>query len=315
MRIEQREDKQFYIEGRRINQQELQLILSENHSARVFFGHQKIDVTSDVKRHLKEQFWTEEELVVFRENFGKVTLKKLQELIPNTRPGQLRNKATQLKLTSDKDLWTDEEVKDLLELRRYDVPFDTVARMLNRSIRSCQVRAHRLGATNTDGLKSYDGQDEVRKTLKYNVHSTTKGRAAELMVSIELALRGVDVFEPFYPQHKVDLLAYVSGKAYKIQVKSAVFLVETNRFRLPITTKNPRTHKRESYKPEDVDFFVAVCLGDKNSFYIIPYEDVKSRADLNFYPHRNVAGHADRIGMEKYRDAWHLIAGYGEQLK
>lgn len=45
------------------------------------------------------------------------------------------------------------------------------------------------------------------------------------------------------------------------------------------------------------------------AFYVIPFDDVKTRADLNFYPHRAVSGQADRIGMEKYRDAWHLIVG------
>jgi hypothetical protein len=312
MIIEQRENNQFFLDGKRINQQVLNVVLEQNPFAVILSGHQKIDVTLDVRKKLREMLWTEEELKIFRENFGKITLESLKTLLPNKRAGQLRNKASELSLTKEKDLWTEEEDKNLLELRRYHVPFDTVSRLLSRPQRSCEVRAHRLGGTHTDGIKSKDGKDESRAIMKYSVSTSTKGRAAELMVSIELALRGVDVFEPFYPQHKVDLLAYTSGRIYKVQVKSAVFLPDTDRFRLPLKTKNPRTHKREFYKPEEVDFFIAVCLGDENVFYIIPYDDVKTRGDLNFYPHRVVSGQADRIGMEMYRGAWHLIAGLGE---
>lgn len=311
MLIEQRENNQFFADGRRVNQQELAVILESNPDASVISGHQKIDVTNDVRRRLRERLWTEGELAIFRENFGKITLKELQLLLPDKRAGQLRNKASELSLTVQKDVWTAKEDKDLIELRRYGVPYDTIASLLNRPIHSCQVRAHRLGGTQVQGMKGTDGHDETRKAFKYNVHTQTKGRVAELMVSIELALRGVDVFEPFYPQHKVDLLAYVSGRAYKIQVKSAVFLPDTDRFRLPIKSKNPRSHERISYTAEEVDFFVAVCLGADPVFYVIPFEDVKSRDDLNFYPHRAVAGQADRVGMEKYRGAWHLIAGLG----
>ncbi len=314
MLIEQRENNQYFVDGRRINQQELAVILEGNPAAVVIAGHQKMDVTEDVRRRLKERLWTKEEIEIFRSNFGKITLKELSGLLPHKRPGQLRNRASELGLTVEKDIWTADEDKNLLELRRYNVPYDTIASLLNRPLRSCQVRAHRLGGTSANGIQSIDGQDESRKKIKYNVHTTIKGRAAELMVSIELALRGVDVFEPFYPQHKVDLLAYVSGKAYKIQVKSAVFLPDTDRFRVPIKTKNPRTHQRRNYTPDEADFFVAVCLGAENVFYIIPYADVKSRDDLNIYPHRAVAGQADRIGMEKYRGAWHLIAGHGVQV-
>lgn len=311
MLIEQRENNQFFVDGRRINQQELAVILEGNPAAVVITGHQKLDVTVDVRRRLKERLWTEGELTIFRENFGKITLKELQLLLPDKRAGQLRNKASELSLTVQKDVWTAKEDEHLIELRRYSVPYDTIASLMNRPIHACQVRAHRLSGTKPDGIKSVDGHDDSRRTFKYNVHTQTKGRVAELMVSIELALRGVDVFEPFYPQHKVDLLAYVLGKAYKIQVKSAVFLPDTDRFRLPIKTKNPRSHERTSYTSDEVDFFVAVCLGAEPVFYVIPFEDVKSRDDLNFYPHRAVAGQADRVGMEKYRGAWHLIAGHG----
>jgi len=312
MLIEQRENNQFLVDGRRVNQQELAAILESNPDAVVTMGHQKMDVTLDVQRRLKERLWTDGELCILRDNFGKITLRELLVLLPYKRAGQLRNKASELSLTVQKDVWTEKQDKDLLELRRYSVPYDTIASLLNRPLHACQVRAHRLGGTQDNGIKNRDQQgDESRKRFKYNVQSSTKGRAAELMVSIELALRGVDIFEPFYPQHKVDLLAYVSGKAYKIQVKSAIFQPGTDRFRLPLKTKNPRTHTRARYTSEEVDFFVAVCLGDENVFYIIPYDDVKTRDDINFYPHRAVTGHADRIGMEKYRGAWHLIAGEG----
>jgi hypothetical protein len=301
-------DRTFFINGKRVSTDAAYALMEADPKLRVTTGTPPKDVTGTARELLARRVWSSKEMEVLRGSFRSLSLDELAQRLPLKSKGQIRHQATKLGLTEDRDEWTEHELRALALMRRAKVAFHDVAAILGRNRRACEVKAHQIGATFAADTDSAEGSARGRYA---EISSVAKGRVAECLAATQLVLHGLDVFEPFFPQHAVDLIALRGSRTFKLQVKSAVWTAGTSRFRVPILRKNPRSHERRPYADDEVDFFIAVCLGP-NAMYVIPRSEVGLKADFNLYPHRQTGGHASGrgtgVGLERYRDAFHLIA-------
>lgn len=299
-------EREFYLGKKRINAEEVFTILSENPAAKVVHGLYAEDITSSVRSALAGKLWSADEKKLLSDNFSSYKLKVLKSrFFPSKTLGQIRHMASSMGLTVDKDVWSDRDESILAKLRKARVSFEEIAEVLNRSVSSCQQKAFKIGATHPEGHEQLDTMSSEREKFE-SVPGSTKGRVAEVLVAVQFALNGFEVYQPFYPQSKVDLLAYKNGIPYKIQVKSASWVKDSSRYRVSLMVKNPRTQQRVRYDKSDVDYFVVVCLGSSVS-YVIPYAVVSDVGELNLYPHRTTSGQSTESEFEKYRDGYAMV--------
>lgn len=303
-------DRTYFHEGRRLNATDLLKLLDNNPTLRVLKMPKRVDITDATRKALRGKVWSQLEVDILRKHFQSLPLKELISThLPNKTGGQVRHMASTLGLTEERDTWSAEEERALTLLRRSRVCFEDIAKILKRSRRACEVRAHHLGTTFPQPIATTGDADGERGQYA-SLGTQAKGRLAEVLAASQLVLNGIDVFEPFFPQHTVDLVAMRNHKFFKLQIKSAVWIPATARFRINLQRKNPRTHKRTPYSEMDVDFFIAVCLG-VNAVYVIPQSATRGVAELNLYPHREAGGmqrrDGDGMGWERFRGAFSLI--------
>lgn len=266
------------------------------------------NITSRVIDRVKRKVWQESELELIRQHFGKETLKSLSARLSNKSEGQIRHMADKLKLTRDKS-WTDREVSALAALRKSGVPSETIGEILGRPRRAVEVKISKMGLSQgaVSGGRSAESIDyvEAEGAPFANLDAITKGKIAEDFASISLMKHGLDVFLPYQPNHKTDLVVVGGDKVCKLQVKSAIWEKGTGRFRVPLVRKNPRSHKRIHYDTQDVDFFILVCLG-VNATYVVPYNQVLEKREAHLYPHRPKKSQGE-FDWEVFREAFSLI--------
>jgi hypothetical protein len=299
-------DRTYFHLGRRVNANTVLSLLERDSRLRVLRMPQGMDVTDATKTSLLRKVWSDKEVETLRANFRSLPLKELAAVcLPNKSEGQIRHMASGLGLTEERDTWSPAEERALSILRKSQVCFEDIASILKRSRRACEVRAHSLGVTFPQKV-SETGQPDGGRGQYSKLGTQAKGRLAETLVASQLTLNGIDVFEPFFPQHVVDLVAMRGNSFYKIQVKSGVWIPATARFRISLLRKNPRSHKRMGYDEAEVDFFIAVCLG-ANAIYVIPRAEAQGVAEINLYPNRETRRNGDGVGWERFRDAYSLI--------
>lgn len=261
------------------------------------------NITKNIIETLKRKIWSLEEIKTLKERYGTKTLVEIHKIfLPLKSVGQIRHKAASLNLTVDKS-WQSHEVEVLTVLRKAGVSFPYIAKILQRPIHACEVKAHTIGVVyggranealeNTEGL--YEKYEKLDTKLK--------GKIAEEMVVIRLVEEGFDVWEPYMPQHKTDLVVLHNSKALRIQVKSASWDRKTGRFRVPLQRKTRLG--RADYKNGDVEFFVIVCLGI-NAFYVVPFKECNKSRYANLYPHRPRMIQKG-FSWERYRNSFTLL--------
>jgi hypothetical protein len=135
------------------------------------------------------------------------------------------------------------------------------------------------------------------------------GKAAELRVSSELLLRGINVYFPAMDDNSVDLLTSLGDK---IQVKaSRKEHVDTRGYRYPVYLFNTRRKKyvnsnnvtlRPKLDPSGIDFLICWCV-DHDWFYIIPSAAItKTTVNIPIEP--------ERVSKyQQYLNAWSLLEG------
>lgn len=158
----------------------------------------------------------------------------------------------------------------------------------------------------TKGWRSFEKNTdlaEIKKQLA-NVDSKAKGEIAESYVCARLTELGFDVWQPYMKNHTTDVAIYHKGKFARIQVKSAGFDLQSDRFRAMLTTRD-KTGKHIGYSIDDVDFFIVKCEGVW-AFYVVPAEIGVIHTSLNFYPHRERTWGVS-FDAEEYQNAFHLI--------
>ena len=159
------------------------------------------------------------------------------------------------------------------------------------------------------GWKGYEPNEKLanHKELLSEIDPKAKGSISESYVALHLAELGFDVWMPYMNNHRADMAVVCNDRLIRIQVKSAMFDVQHDRFRVVLTTKD-KTGKHIGYRPETQDFFIVKCQG-LFEYYVIPCEIGLAHPSLNLYPHR------DRIwrvsfDVEEYRNAFHLIKDF-----
>lgn len=156
------------------------------------------------------------------------------------------------------------------------------------------------------GWKGFAKSEELAQ-IKENLSAIDpkmKGSIAESYVMLRLAELGFDVWLPYMNNHKADLAVFQNNRLVCIQVKSATFDLQSDRFRAMLTTRDKKGN-HIAPATESQDFFIVKCEGVW-AFYVIPSNTGLEHLSLNFYPHRErtwITG----FDAEEYRDAFHLI--------
>jgi hypothetical protein len=127
------------------------------------------------------------------------------------------------------------------------------------------------------------------------------GKRAEYLLAHQALNYNLMVLWPSSETTPYDLAIDANGDFIKVQVK-ATYTKYTYRnrdtYRINVTRSNDAAY-------EDGDFDVlAVYVQPHNVWYLIPYEMIKGKKELQFNPHREDVGK-----YEHYRDAWHVLKG------
>ena len=106
--------------------------------------------------------WTEEELEILKENYGKILNSELHKLIPTHSIDMIQRKASQLGLKSPfasdiGNAWSDEESEMLKKCLEKKMPFPEIAKKLGRNLNSVKNRAKRMGLKRDSAWK----EDEI----------------------------------------------------------------------------------------------------------------------------------------------------------
>ena len=201
------------------------------------------------------------------------------------------------------------EISALSALRKSGVSFPSIAKILQRPVQACQVKAHKVGITYVGGQS--EGYENINKDIDKlsDISHVAKGKIAEDITTIKLIEEEIDIFLPYLPNHQTDLIAISGSKVAKLQVKSGIWDQKGDRFRVPLRRKNARTHERFLYSSKDIDFFVFYCFG-VDAIYEVPFNLCKKHGEANLYPHRTKIMISESFDWEIYRNAFKLIKDF-----
>jgi len=196
-------------------------------------------------------------------------------------------------------------------LRKNGVPYPVISEILGRGKEACIQKASSRGygfATSKSKEEKLEDLKRIAEPFK-KIPPLSKGKIAEDIVAIEFTKRGFDIFVPYTPQHQTDLIAVKGNKIAKLQVKSAVWDERDNRFRVPLMRKHSISNTRKFYDPNDIDFFIFVCLGIEIT-YVAPYELCYTKKEAHLYPHRTKATLNKTFDWEEYSGRFDLISEF-----
>ena len=124
-----------------------------------------------------------------------------------------------------------------------------------------------------------------------------RGEWAELCFMARAAGMGMSVSKPHGDSRRYDVLVEVSGRIWRVQVKSTIYCRRGGEYSLNVMGPG-----RKRYEEGSVDFF-AVYLIPVDAWYIIPAAVLGKKLTLHFSP----GGKRQKYG--KYREAWELLRG------
>jgi hypothetical protein len=125
-----------------------------------------------------------------------------------------------------------------------------------------------------------------------------QGEWAEVCFIAAAMRRGLVVSRPYGDSAHYDLLVDSRGRLSRVQVKS-VRIAHKNAYR--ISCGRGMKYKR-SYSSEEADFIAAYVI-PHDTWYIIPVHEIFPRKTIRVCPQQP----STRL-LEKYREAWHLLA-------
>ena len=296
------------MDGKRTSLDGLYRLQLEGIEIQVIRGSDNRDVTKEILRAIEKKVWSDGEITTLKRIYGKENLNDIhRNHLPGKSVGQIRWKASQLSLTMDMK-WQEHEVQALTALRKSGVSFPIIAKILQRPIAGIQQKAHKIGLVY--GGRSEENQEEM---LQYadalrDLPSLSKGKIAEDLVSIKLTEKSFDVWLPYTPSHRTDLMVMKGNRVAKLQVKSGIWDRGTGRFRVPLRRKHVIKQTRFHYDPSDVDFFILVCFGI-DAIYVVPYELCKENSQAQLYPHRPKMVQKG-FNWEIYRESYNLLTDF-----
>lgn len=145
-----------------------------------------------------------------------------------------------------------------------------------------------------------------RKQELAALSSQAKGAIAEYAVAARLVEMGFTVWTPFIQNTKADIAVSVGFRLISIQVKSATYVSQDDRFKAPLHTRDSKTRKPLSYKEIDFDFFIVHCPGLEDK-YVIPVAVGVKYSSANLLPHREGIRFQRDPQWNQYKNAFHLL--------
>ena len=115
---------------------------------------------------------------------------------------------------------------------------------------------------------------------------------------------GLVVAKPWGDSERYDFILDNGERLFRVQIKATdVLRAQAYETRATYTTGKTRA----VYTRKDIDFLIAHVI-PLDLWYILPVEVCTPAPMLRFYPHRK----AKKMRLEKYREAWHLLAANGD---
>ena len=120
-------------------------------------------------------------------------------------------------------------------------------------------------------------------TIKNKMHTKTKGKIAEMMISAKLMELGWKVLLPFGENNRYDLVAEKEGKFIRIQVK----YVTPTKGILDINCKSSNNWSILRYTPNEIDFIAVFDSVNHNIYFISVSKLNLSSIKLRLDPPKN----------------------------
>jgi hypothetical protein len=119
---------------------------------------------------------------------------------------------------------------------------------------------------------------------------------------LQAAGNGYGVLKPFGVDERYDVVVDVSGKFWRVQVKSST-AVHHRGYSVRACWRTSKKHM--PYRADQVDFLAAYITQEKIC-YVIPIAALPGRLTIHLYPNgTRKGGHGTEL--EKYREAWELF--------
>src|SRR5947209_14734690 len=135
--------------------------------------------------------------------------------------------------------------------------------------------------------------------MKNFARAKGQGEWAEVCFLWRASAFGFTVSRPFGDNARYDFVVDAGAGLLRVQVKSVSVI---NRTAYRIAASSGSRIKR-GYTAADIDFLAAYVIPHE-AWYIIPIQAFDSIVSLRVAPHRR-----SNCRFEKYREAWHLLAG------
>ncbi len=121
-----------------------------------------------------------------------------------------------------------------------------------------------------------------------------RGEMAEAAFLAKAAEMGFGIAKPWGDSDPFDFILHVSGKLWRVQVKSAHRAGEDGSYSF-----HAHGHALRAYGPKDIDALVAYVVPE-NAWYVFPVSLVRQLRSLKLFS----GSRRKRSKFEKYREAW-----------
>jgi hypothetical protein len=137
---------------------------------------------------------------------------------------------------------------------------------------------------------------------KPNLPNLDLGFLTEKKVQSILLENGFSIFDPIDEGGTVDLLSYKNRNFARLQVKTATYEKQNDRFKISLQ----RT-RHQTYDYNKFDFFVGY-LYEVDIFYVVPVSILKDQTVINVYPHREKSFRSkNNVDYEKFKNNFELL--------
>jgi hypothetical protein len=210
--------------------------------------------------------------------------------------------------------WSSNEIKVLKILSEKGVNSSVIAEALGRTQASVSFRRYKLKIKYEDKTKDVNNIQKNRLNLlnKFKINTAPLETVSSNIIYNKLIVQGFDLFSVTIKNSEIDLLAYKDKKFFKIQLKTAHYLVKSNSFILSSTafyaSKNNKLNFNK-YKYPNIDFFIISCMGTDFT-YVIPNSLLRNKKiTLSFYPERIRERVPDKLFLntDEYLERYDLI--------
>lgn len=129
-----------------------------------------------------------------------------------------------------------------------------------------------------------------------------QGELAEAYFLLRGTIEGFGILRPWGEGRRYDLGLDNGRRIWRVQVKSAGLLVDSDHHNYHVRTTTGSGKKVRRYSTSDIDF-LAAFVAPLNVWYIIPAKHVARVSGIALFPHI----HHSNGQFEKFRERWDLM--------